>query len=203
MFMNRYFCQSWSCRPSKDAFFAGGGGFYTQAVDDALVEIVRLPGRHLYFLDDHLLGHRRFTGKPFEGLRGMGRVFQGAATVDSVLRGDLIERAADAGLRSLFVGFESINADNHRLTGKVQNVGRDAARVVRRLDDLGIMLNASFVFGLDGDAPDVFDPTAHLDFPVGFRIELRLRATSPRTPRLHEAAPARVAGRVEARTATP
>ena len=42
----------------KDAFFAGGKSFYTQAVDDALAEIDRLPGRHLYFLDDHLFGNR-------------------------------------------------------------------------------------------------------------------------------------------------
>ena len=33
----------------KDAFFAGGRGFYTQTVDDALAEIERLPGRHLVF----------------------------------------------------------------------------------------------------------------------------------------------------------
>ena len=42
----------------KDAFFEGGRSFYTQRVDDALAEIERLPGRHLYFLDDHLLGDR-------------------------------------------------------------------------------------------------------------------------------------------------
>jgi radical SAM superfamily enzyme YgiQ (UPF0313 family) len=45
----------------KDAFFQGGRSFYTQRVDDALAEIARLPGRHLYFLDDHLLGDRRFA----------------------------------------------------------------------------------------------------------------------------------------------
>jgi len=41
----------------KDAFFEGGKSFYTQQVDAALNEIDRLPGRHLYFLDDHLLGN--------------------------------------------------------------------------------------------------------------------------------------------------
>jgi radical SAM superfamily enzyme YgiQ (UPF0313 family) len=39
----------------KVAFFKGGKQFYTQSVDDALAEIDRLPGRHLYFLDDHLI----------------------------------------------------------------------------------------------------------------------------------------------------
>ncbi|HSH17671.1 MAG TPA: cobalamin-dependent protein, partial [Verrucomicrobiae bacterium] len=80
----------------KDAFFQGGRSFYTQQVDDALAEIGRLPGRHLYFLDDHLLGHAHFARELFRGLRGMGRIFQGAATVDSILEGNLIDEAAAA-----------------------------------------------------------------------------------------------------------
>ena len=143
----------------KDAFFEGGRTFYTQTVDDALAEIERLPGRHLYFLDDHLLGHRRFAQELFDDMRGMGRVFQGAATVDSILSGDLIEAAAEAGLRSIFVGFESLDPANLRESGKRQNLGRDYTRVINRLHDLGIMINGSFVFGLDGDDPSVFDRT--------------------------------------------
>ena len=92
----------------KDAFYAGGRGFYTQEVDAALAEIERLPGRHLYFLDDHLLGHQRFAQALFAGMRGMGRLFQGASTVDAILRGDTIGHAAQAGLRSIFIGFESL-----------------------------------------------------------------------------------------------
>jgi radical SAM superfamily enzyme YgiQ (UPF0313 family) len=143
----------------KDAFFAGGRGFYTWRVDEALAEIERLPGRHLYFLDDHLLGSPRFAEGLFAGMRGMGRLFQGAATVDSVLRGDLIERAADAGLRSLFVGFETFSPANLRASNKKQNLARDYAAVARRLNDLGIMINGSFVFGMDDDGPDVFERT--------------------------------------------
>jgi radical SAM superfamily enzyme YgiQ (UPF0313 family) len=143
----------------KDAFFAGGRSFYTQRVDEALAEIARLPGRHLYFLDDHLLGDPRFSRALFDGMRGMNRLFQGAATVDSVLRGDLIERAAEAGLRSLFVGFETLTPDNLRRSGKRQNLNRDYSAVTARLHALGIMINGSFVFGMDDDGPDVFKRT--------------------------------------------
>lgn len=143
----------------KDAFFDGGRGFYTQRVDQALAEIERLPGRHLYFLDDHLLGDVRFAEALFAGMRGMDRVFQGAATVDSVLRGDLIEKAAAAGLRSLFVGFETLSPGNLLRSNKRQNLARDYAQVTRRLHDLGVMINGSFVFGLDEDEADVFDRT--------------------------------------------
>jgi radical SAM superfamily enzyme YgiQ (UPF0313 family) len=143
----------------KDAFFEGGRSFYTQKVDAALAEIARLPGRHLYFLDDHLLGHTRFARELFTGMRGMNRVFQGAATVDSILRDDTVELAAAAGLRSLFVGFETLSPGTLAGAGKKQNLGRDYRAVCRRLDDLGIMINGSFVFGLDGETPDVFART--------------------------------------------
>jgi radical SAM superfamily enzyme YgiQ (UPF0313 family) len=143
----------------KDAFFTGGRSFYTQRVDAALAEMSRLPGRHLYFLDDHLLGDRRFAAALFEGMRGLGRLFQGAATVDSILQGDLIERAAEAGLRSIFVGFETLTPGNLARSNKVQNLGRDYKAVTDRLHSLGIMINGSFVFGMDEDEPDVFKRT--------------------------------------------
>jgi radical SAM superfamily enzyme YgiQ (UPF0313 family) len=143
----------------KDAFFTGGRSFYTQRIDDALAEIARLPGRHLYFLDDHLLGDRRFARALFEGMRGMKRLFQGAATVDSILRDDLIERAAEAGLRSLFVGFETLSTANLERSNKRQNLGRDYKAVTDRLHALGIMINGSFVFGMDEDEEDVFPRT--------------------------------------------
>lgn len=143
----------------KHAFFEGGKSFYTQLVDDALAEISRLPGRHLYFLDDHLLGNSKFATELFEGMRGMNRVFQAAATIDSILRGNLIEKAAEAGLRSLFVGFETFSTSNLKQSNKKQNLEKDYAKAVNRLHSLGIMINGSFVFGLDDDDKDVFKRT--------------------------------------------
>jgi radical SAM superfamily enzyme YgiQ (UPF0313 family) len=143
----------------KDAFFEGGKSFYTQRVDAALAEIDRLPGRHLYFLDDHLLGNYKFASALFEGMKGMGRVFQGASTIDAILRGDLIEKAAEAGLRSVFVGFETLNAANLHQSNKKQNLGRDYKSAIERLHSLGIMINGSFVFGLDDDDKEVFRRT--------------------------------------------
>lgn len=143
----------------KDAFFKGGKTFYTQVVDDALAEIDRLPGKHLYFLDDHLLGNEPFASALFSGMKGMNRVFQGASTVDAILRGDLIEKAADAGLRSIFIGFETLSEGNLKQSNKKQNLGKDYQKAIQRLHDLGIMINGSFVFGLDEDGPDVFKRT--------------------------------------------
>lgn len=140
-------------------FYQQGKHFYTQAVDDALAEIERLPGKHLYFLDDHLLGHPRFATELFAGMQGMGRLFQGAGTVQSILQSDLVEKAAAAGMRSLFVGLETLSPANLKDQNKGHNLNRDYSAAIKKLHDNGIMINASFVFGMDDDDESVFERT--------------------------------------------
>jgi radical SAM superfamily enzyme YgiQ (UPF0313 family) len=99
----------------------------------------------------------------------MGRVWQAAGTVKSVLAPDLLERAVDAGLRSLFVGFETVNAGNLAEQRKWQNINRDYDAAVARLHELGVMVNASFVFGMDDDDGSVFDRT--VEWAIGQGVE--------------------------------
>ena len=143
----------------KEAFFEGGKSFYTLTTDRALAEIQSLPGKHLYFLDDHLFGNPHFAGSLFSGMVGMGRLWQAAGTVQSVLKSGLWEKAVASGLRSLFVGFETLNPANLVQQHKYQNLNRDYSAAIRRLHDLGVMVNASFVFGMDDDDESVFDRT--------------------------------------------
>ena len=149
----------------EDAFYQGGKSFYTQPVDDALAEIDRLPGKHLYFLDDHIFGHEAFASELFEGMKGMGRVWQAAATVQSILKPGLLEKAVEAGLRSMFVGFESLDSRNLREQHKYHNLHRDYSVAIQRLHDHGVMVNGSFVYGMDSDDGSVFDRT------VGWAIQ--------------------------------
>ena len=67
------------------------------------------------------------------------------------------------------MGFETVNADNLSEQAKYQNIGRDYNAAIRRLHDLGVMVNGSFVFGMDHDGPDVFERT--VDWAVGQGIE--------------------------------
>ena len=153
----------------KDSFFRGGRSFYTQAVDAALAEIERLPGRHLYFLDDNLFADSKFSLALFDGMRGMNRLWQGAGTVQTILKPEMIEKAAACGLRSLFVGFETLDTENLKENHKLQNLDCDYGRAVRRLHDLGVMVNGSFVFGMDRDTRNVFSRT--VDWAIRQGIE--------------------------------
>ncbi|HJS19405.1 MAG TPA: cobalamin-dependent protein [Anaerolineales bacterium] len=153
----------------KEAFFEGGKSFYTLSIDRALAEIESLPGRHLYFLDDHLFGNPHFAGGLFDGMRGMGRLWQAAGTVQSILKAGLLEKAVACGLRSLFVGFETLNPKNLVQQHKHQNLNRDYGLAIKRLHDLGAMVNASFVFGMDDDDESVFGRT--VDWAIQQGIE--------------------------------
>ncbi len=79
--------------------------------------------------------------------------------MQSVLKPGLLEKAVACGLRSLFVGFETLNPANLREQNKYQNLNRDYSAAIRRLHDLGVMINGSFVFGMDDDDETVFDRT--------------------------------------------
>ncbi len=151
-----------------------------------------------------------FAEALFDGLKGMGRLWQAAGTVEAVLRPGLLEKAVESGLRSLFIGFETLDAVNLRGAGKTQNLGGAAAgagggasgappydAAVRRLHDLGVMVNGAFVFGMDHDDPSVFARTVewavsrgvetatfHIMTPYpGTRLERRLAAEGRVTSR--------------------
>jgi len=98
-------------------------------------------------------------------MRGMGRLWQAAGTINSILAPKLLEKAVACGLRSLFVGFETLDDTNLREQRKYQNLRRSYADAITRLHDLGVMINGSFVFGMDGDDESVFDRT------VGWAID--------------------------------
>ncbi|MBU3103441.1 B12-binding domain-containing radical SAM protein [Clostridium gasigenes] len=142
-----------------NSFYKNGKSFYAYKIDRILEEIESMPGKHLYFLDDNLFADKKLSKEIFREMRGMKKVFQGAITIDSVFDNETIELAYEAGFRSAFIGFESINEMSLVNANKRSNLGQDYSKAIKRLDELGIMINGSFIFGLDNDTKDVFDRT--------------------------------------------
>lgn len=75
----------------------------------------------------------------------------------------------ESGCQGLFIGFESIRPNSVKNVNKVQNKPMEYDAAVKLIHDHGIMINASFVFGLDDDTNDTFQLT--LDWIVKNRIE--------------------------------
>ena len=129
-------------------------------MDDALAEIERLPGRHLYFLDDHLFGDRRFA------VGALRRHARHGPPVAGRRHRELGARCRACWSRRWTRGCAACSSDSKRSTPtnlaeqrKYQNMRRDYGAAIRRLHDLGVMVNGSFVFGMDGDDGSVFERT--------------------------------------------
>ncbi|MDM8549126.1 radical SAM protein [Desulfobacterales bacterium HSG2] len=167
----------------KTSFFRGGKSFYTYTTDQALSEIDTLKGKHLFFLDDNIFGNPGLAFSLFSGMKGMGRVWQGAATVTSLQNRKLLQIAAESGLKSLFIGFETLKQEGLVRHNKQHNRTDEYEKVIKILHDYGIMINASFVFGLDQDDPSVFKAAAEWAAEQGIEtVTFHILTPYPGTP---------------------
>lgn len=161
------------CPHSCDFCYKGGfwGERYYEArpLEDVERELAGVDDGLVFFLDDNLLANKPYCRQLFRILRGAGIVWQAAASLDVARDTAYLDEAYEAGCRSLFMGFESVVRENMQSAGKRANVAADYSDTVRRVHEAGIMINSSFVFGFDGDDPDVFRRT--LDFAITEKLE--------------------------------
>lgn len=137
-------------------------------VEAVLADIRALKTRHVMFIDDNFIGDPAHTRRLLEALHGLDLKWNAAVTTAILDHPDLLDMMAETGCQSLFIGFESLN--NAALSGvhKDNRFERYEA-LVEAIHSRGIMINASMVFGLDGDGPGVFADT--LAWLVRHRIE--------------------------------
>ncbi len=92
-------------------------------------------------------------------LRPLQRIWSAAVTLDVTDREDAVAAMAAAGCTGVFIGFESLGDGNLRRAGKRTPPAEEYARRVRMFHRHGIQVNASFVFGFDGDDTSIFART--------------------------------------------
>lgn len=149
--------------------FWGEKYYKYRPLEDIRKELDSFKQRFVFFLDDNLMGNRVEARKLFKLLKDYDFVWQAAASIDVAYTPGFLEDAYESGCRSLFVGFESISKDNMKDSNKLQNQKYDYEDAIKRFHDAGIMINGSFVYGLDYDDKSVFEKT--LEFAVKNKIE--------------------------------
>ena len=128
-------------------------------VPHLLREIESLGTDHVMFIDDNFIGSPGHARELLHALRPLGLTWHTAVSADIGRQPELLDLMAASGCRSLFIGFETLNQDNLLACRKRQNQAAAFADTIREIHRRGIMVNASIVFGFDGDGPGVFDAT--------------------------------------------
>ncbi|MDQ7821613.1 MAG: radical SAM protein [Candidatus Eremiobacteraeota bacterium] len=136
-----------------------GGRTLLRPLESVIREVESLPTKHVMFIDDNFIADTIRAMALAKALRPLGLRWNAAVSADIVHHDDLLDEMALSGCRSLFIGFESINPDSLKSVRKGQNDRALFEKLIAGLHDRGIMINASMVFGLDSDCPEVFSTT--------------------------------------------
>lgn len=142
---------------SVTAFY--GRKYRKRPVEQVLqeLEILRKKNSFVFFVDDNLVGDRRYALELFSGMRGMGLKWLSHAPIDLARDPELLRAAGESGCIGLFVGFESLKEEALVAMGKVTNRAASYLEDAGTFRDNGIGILGSFVLGYDGDTPEVFD----------------------------------------------
>lgn len=138
-------------------------------VSEVLRDIRCVKSRHILFVDDNFIGNPQWTMELLGDLKKMHIKWNAAVSANIVDMPELLDQMRDSGCQGLFIGFESINSNSLKNVHKIQNHVETYDRLVEAIHSRDIMINASFVFGLDNDTPDTFKAT--LDWIVKHKIE--------------------------------
>jgi radical SAM superfamily enzyme YgiQ (UPF0313 family) len=137
-------------------------------VERIIEDIERCGARRLMFLDDNIGGTRSYALRLFEALQPLKVQWCGQASVRFILDDELFGAALRSGLKGLFVGVETIEADARRKMRKSLDSVELYEKAIKRCRCAGIMFHASLIFGLDEQTPHVFDRT--LDFLIRNKV---------------------------------
>lgn len=143
--------------------------YINRPIEDVIRDIKELKTRHIMFIDDNFIGNPQWTKKLLKEIKPLKLKWNAAVTSNIVDMPELLDEMKDSGCQSLFIGFESINSKSIDSVHKVQNSVNKYEKLIDEIHKRGIMINASFVFGLDEDDVSVFKNT--LEWIVKHRIE--------------------------------
>lgn len=142
--------------------------YVRRPIKGVIDEILSLESKHIFFIDDNFIGNPTYTENLLIELHKLKISWSAAVTTKILDHLALLDLMKESGCKSLFIGFESINDSSLQSVNKDNSVEK-YERLVREIHNREIMINASMVFGLDGDDNGTFKRT--LDWLVKMKIE--------------------------------
>ncbi|MZK52843.1 B12-binding domain-containing radical SAM protein [Clostridium beijerinckii] len=143
--------------------------YINRPIEDVIKDIKVLKTKHIMFIDDNFIGNPKWTKELLKEIKPLKLKWNAAVTSNIVDMPELLDEMKESGCQSLFIGFESINGKSIESVHKIQNSVSRYEKLVDEIHKRGIMINASFVFGLDEDDAEIFKST--LEWIVKNKIE--------------------------------
>jgi radical SAM superfamily enzyme YgiQ (UPF0313 family) len=155
-----------------------GARYRQRPIPDVVREFQSIREKHVLVVDDNLIGTRHeHIARAKDLFRAIAQAnlrkeWIAQATINFADDEELLELAAKAGCRGVFIGFESPAPEGLLELGKKFNLlkGRDFRSSVRRIQRHNILVLGSFIIGLDVDEPGIGKRIAEVASQYGVDI---------------------------------
>ncbi len=134
--------------------------FYrTRPIKDVIEEIKSSTDKTFSFQDASLTANHEYTKNLFKEMKTLNKKFSTMGNIHDLDDEELLKAAAEAGCYTWIIGFESINQKSLNSINKIKNKVEDYTRIIKKIQDYGMAVEGSFIFGFDFDTIDIFDKT--------------------------------------------
>lgn len=133
--------------------------YRTRPVKDVIEEIKSSTTKTFSFQDASITADHKYTKKLFEEMKPLNKNFSTMGNIHDLDDDELLKVASEAGCYTWIIGFESINQKSLGSINKIKNKVEDFSKIIKKVQDYGMAVEGSFIFGFDYDTIDVFDET--------------------------------------------
>ena len=128
-----------------------GNTYRYRDIDSIIDEIKTLDmSKEICFVDDNIYGNRIYAKELFLKLAELNIRWSGQGNITLAKDKELLQLCAKSGCSGLLMGIESINENN---------LVNDYKEAIKIIQDSGVKILGSFIFGLDDDTTDIFTDT--------------------------------------------
>ncbi len=163
-----------------------GGRHRSRPLERVLAELEGVP-RDFMFVDDNIVRDREYARALFRAMVPMRKRWVGQCSLEIADDPELLRLARRAGCVGLFIGIETLSAENLAAVEKGFNDSGGYLRRITAIRRAGIGIVAGIIVGMDGDDTGTFERT--LRFLEQARIDavqVNIMTPLPGTP-LHDA----------------
>jgi radical SAM superfamily enzyme YgiQ (UPF0313 family) len=155
---NCMYCSDWLIYGPKYRF---------RPIEEVVEEVKSMKKKFIFFVDNNIVGNMDRAKQLFEALIPLKIKWFGQGSVNLGYDEEACKLAARSGCLSILFGLETLKKDVLKTIGKPVDPGR-YIESISRVQKYGVNVQGEFIFGFDGDTPDVFKKT--LDFAIKAKL---------------------------------
>jgi radical SAM superfamily enzyme YgiQ (UPF0313 family) len=156
-----------------------GNRYRRRPIDDVLQELVSIPQKMIFFVDDNIVGYGKNSRvQSIELFKGMvdlklEKLWFCQASLNFADDEELLYWAGKAGCKMVFIGIETEEIDTLKEVNKKLNINRGVdsyEQAFKKIQKAGIAVLGAFIFGMDND--DVLKLSNRAQYCIKSRVDV-------------------------------